>query len=216
MNALSRAAEYLFLRKSLLDLWWHRSVKQVGGCETYLFRCVQHNYQISFSEKLLTTAGNVALERANPKVGNYLLKHAVEESEHVTWARSDLAIMNRTMGWNRRGDHEVSESIRKLIDRQFQLLEEGNYRDFFGYIVAIEGFHGDAKYWRSFAEEHALPVAAFKSPIRHADLDQEHSIELFRVIDEVFPKERQQNLILKATAANFDLMISCFRNFLAA
>ena len=137
------------------------------------------------SEDLMQQAHDAA---TNTVLRGYLDSHLPEEHDHAAWLRSDLL----TIGI----DPEKSKLIRsaaELVGTQYYLIQHRNPNALLGYMAVLEGFPFDIELLEQ------LEVIHGKELLRclrfHAVHDQEHRVELFRVIDELNDPDILQNAV---------------------
>ena len=123
-----------------------------------------------------------------PVLHKYLDDHLPEEHDHATWLRSDLL----TIGI----DPEKSKLIRsaaELVGTQYYLIQHRNPNALLGYMAVLEGFPFDVELLEQLEEVHGKDL--LRCLRYHAVHDQEHKIELFRVIDELNDPDILQNAV---------------------
>lgn len=185
----------LYLSSCVINIQWADFCRSVGLREAYLYRCVQANYQISHSQRLLWQALKLSSLSMDYKSFDYLSEHIIEELGHEAWTSNDLTktkeIMRKTV--------KISKATRNLVKHQYSSLKKGDYHSIYGYALALEGFPGRASYWEQFSQDSGIPVAAFESPIKHANKDIEHSDSLFLHLENLdLNQEQVTNIISHA------------------
>lgn len=137
------------------------------------------------SEDLMSVA---LLETKNPRLTHYLLEHGPEEKDHAKWLRSDLL----TVGV----DPERSELIRaaaELVGTQYYLIHHRNPAALLGYMAVLEGFPFPVDVLELLEKIHGTEL--LRCLRFHAVHDQEHRVELFRVIDDLNDQDIYQNAV---------------------
>lgn len=137
------------------------------------------------SENLMATA---LAETKNPRLSRYLLAHAPEEKDHAKWLRDDLM----TVGI----DPEQEDLIRaaaELVGTQYYLIQHRNPNTLLGYMAVLEGFPFPMDLLEQLEQIHGKEL--LRCLRFHAVHDQEHRVELFRVIDELGDPDIYQNAV---------------------
>jgi hypothetical protein len=173
---------------------WQQLVREHGPRIATFRRSVLAEFQMRHTAPLLDLAATVAEQNADLSNAIYFRKHYAEEVSHHAWGLADLREAKKIVPPDQQGDM-LPAAIRRLIDNQYNALEQKNVRAFLGYIVALEGFPGTRSYWVHFADDNGIPRGCFRSPMRHAVLDRAHSHELFEHIEERYECQRDRQYI---------------------
>ena len=137
------------------------------------------------SENLMEIA---LIESRDTALSQYLQRHAPEEKDHAKWLRKDLL----TVGI----DPDEAQLIRaaaELVGTQYYLIHHRNPNALLGYMAVLEGFPLPLPVLEQLEKLHGKDL--LRCLRFHAIHDQEHRIELFRVIDELDDVDIYQNAV---------------------
>lgn len=158
----------------------------VGHRGAYAFRCVQCEYSMRYSEQFLGDCYRLCRESGQKFWQEYFEKHLEEEKGHHAWALNDLEQVRDIVG----ALPVVSDEIKALLLHQRSKIDGGEFLPQVGYCISVEGYQGNKRTWKSFAESASLPISAFKNATRHAVIDREHIRELWQIYDRCSKREQ--------------------------
>jgi Iron-containing redox enzyme len=127
----------------------------------------------------------------------YLEKHADEEVGHDDWLLEDLEALGRD-----RADaiaRPPSAAIASLVGAAYYWILHYHPAAVLGYIALLEGYPpsiGEVDRWMATT---GLPREAFRTLIRHAELDPLHRDELFEALDGL-PLAPEHSAVIGLTA----------------
>ncbi|MFC8967752.1 iron-containing redox enzyme family protein [Streptomyces sp. NPDC057094] len=126
-------------------------------------------------------------------LARYLRAHAEEERGHDEWLLADAAVTGAAPG--ELTDAVTPAHVAALVGAQYYWLEHGHPVALLGYIAVLEGNAPAPGLAARLARETGLPQAAFATVRLHADLDDGHSADLDRLIDELPLDAVQRSLV---------------------
>lgn len=123
----------------------------------------------------------------------YLGRHIVEESGHEDWIVEDLEVLG--ISAQELAQSIPSPTIAAMVGAQYYWVLHCHPVVLLGYLVMIEGDPPNAPALEARARSRGISIAAFRTLMRHAALDQHHRDELYELLDHLPLTERQKILI---------------------
>jgi hypothetical protein len=123
----------------------------------------------------------------------YLERHADEERGEDEWILEDLEALGRSR--EEALARPPSPSVAALVGAQYYWIEHHDPVAILGYIGALEGYPPRPADVEELIERTGYGREAFRSLVRHAEVDQAHSAEFFDVLDGLPLSERQLAVI---------------------
>lgn len=114
---------------------------------------------------------------------HYLLRHMREERGHDRWLLDDIAAAGADPAEPLR--RPAPPVVARLVGAQYYWVEHHHPVALLGYIAVLEGNAPDARLADRLAAATGLPAAAFRTVRAHADLDQDHIVDLDRLLDDL-------------------------------
>lgn len=126
-------------------------------------------------------------------VAAYLEHHLPEEYGHDRWLLEDLALIGVS-------EDQVlrvmpSPSVAAMVGAQYYWIHHHHPACILGYIAVLEGNPPTVSEIRAIARRSGLPAPAFRTLIKHAELDPGHAGELDSLLDDLQPDEEMFNAI---------------------
>lgn len=143
---------------------------------------------VPLMEAALARARTLApADRVARTVAAYLEHHLPEEHDHDRWLLEDLALIGVS-------EEQVlrvmpSPSVAAMAGAQYYWIHHHHPACILGYIAVLEGNPPPAGEIRAIARRSGLPEAAFRTWIKHAELDPGHARELDSLLDDLQPDE---------------------------
>jgi pyrroloquinoline quinone (PQQ) biosynthesis protein C len=130
-------------------------------------------------------------------VDRYLAGHIGEESEHDEWLLDDMA----ALGLARQGilSRPPSPTIASLVGSQYYWILHYHPVALLGYISLLEGYPPIPDEIEQLRVRTGFPPEAFRTLMRHAELDPGHRDELNGVLDRL-PLSREQEIAIGLSA----------------
>ena len=128
---------------------------------------------------------------------NYYEKHIKEEKGHDEWLVQDLEVIGipRHECLNRKPSQVVAE----LVGSQYYWINHWHPVSLLGYIAFLEGNPPSMEWIQNIRKITDYPEAAFRTIVKHSELDQQHRDDLNDLLDELpLTPEYQQWLISNA------------------
>ena len=156
-----------------------------------------HNRNVMISNLLfmyqVIVASETLMEQAADATDNtilrgYLRSHLAEEQDHATWLRSDLL----TVGIDPAQEELIRAAV-ELVGTQYYLIQHCNPAALLGYMAVLEGFPFPLDALEQLEAMHGKDL--LRCLRYHAVHDQDHKVELFKVIDELDDPDILQNAI---------------------
>ena len=124
----------------------------------------------------------------NTILREYLRNHLVEEQDHAAWLRSDLL----TVGIDPAREELIRAAV-ELVGTQYYLIQHCNPSALLGYMAVLEGFPFPLDALEQLEATHGKDL--LRCLRYHAIHDQDHKVELFKVIDELDDPDILQNAV---------------------
>lgn len=123
----------------------------------------------------------------------YLDQHIAEEQGHDVWVLEDLA----ELGVSADGvlARVPPASIAAMVGAQYYWIHHAHPVALLGYLWVLESTPPDAAHLARRAEEEGLPLAAFRTLLRHADADPLHGRDLEALLD-ALPLDASQRALV--------------------
>jgi hypothetical protein len=111
----------------------------------------------------------------------YYLKHSHEERDHDEWLLDDLESIgvSRQQSLSRKPVQAVSE----LVGSQYYWIYHWHPVCLLGYIAFLEGDPPKKEFIDQLQKATGYPITAFRTIIKHSDLDPHHRDELNEILD---------------------------------
>jgi hypothetical protein len=169
------------LDRAALALWNHQRFADIYP--SYLF----HNHAVvRASVPLMNAALDCVLaawkdDPVASGLADYLTHHIPEEMHHDDWLLEDLQVLgvNRAEVLSRM----PSPNVATLVGSQYYWIRHFHPVAVLGYIAVLEGTPPEATYIERVANRTGVPLEAFSSLLRHAQLDPYHRDDLDRMLD---------------------------------
>jgi Iron-containing redox enzyme len=146
------------------------------------------------AQALRRRAATPAADPADGLVIAYLERHIPEEDGHDEWVLEDLerlGIARETV----LAAHPYPAAA-ALVGTQYYYIRHHDPIALLGYIAQLEGNPPHEAALLAAAERSGLPVAAFRTLRKHANLDPYHRRDLDQLLDELPPDRHRDGLIL--------------------
>ena len=177
---------------------------------------------IRASNQLLRLGEQVARELSDDPAGemlaDYYAEHAEEEQDHDLWVLQDLEVLGFP--------NDVvladvpSPTAAALPGSQYYWIQNYHPIALLGYLAVLER-PVDPEYFRNLARKHAIPEAAFRTLILHAELDEGHADHLDALVDRLPLSDNLEAMLgtsalctAGGTAALFNEVVSSFERHL--
>lgn len=130
-------------------------------------------------------------------VARYLTRHIREERHHDDWLLEDLG----ALGVEARSvlDRLPSPTVAELVGAQYYWIRHHHPVMLLGYIAVLEGTPPVADHVEDVIRRTRLPRAAFRTILKHADLDPHHRDALDRALD-ALPLSEDQSAAIAVSA----------------
>lgn len=143
---------------------------------------------IRASVPLMEAAHTAACLRADSDpvagpVADYLARHIPEETGHDEWLLDDLTALDFDRESVRR--RLPSATVAAMVGAQYYYAAHVHPICLLGYLAVLEGEPASVEFLESVIVKTRLPPAAFRSFIKHAQLDQHHRADLYAALDEM-------------------------------
>lgn len=114
-------------------------------------------------------------------VGEYFRKHIKEETNHDNWLLEDLEQMN--VSRNEILTKKPSEEVAELVGSQYYWIHHWHPISLLGYIAFLEGHPPEKNFIDKLKENTGFPDGAFRTIIKHSELDTIHRDDLNILLD---------------------------------
>ncbi len=114
-------------------------------------------------------------------LADYYALHKEEETDHALWLLEDIEVLGLT--------REVvlarqpSADIAALVGSQYYWIYHYHPAFLLGYLQVLEGYPLNKKRIDYFQQQTGFPDAAFRTLLKHAQLDPGHGTELLQFLD---------------------------------
>ncbi|WP_433359341.1 iron-containing redox enzyme family protein [Streptosporangium sp. CA-115845] len=153
------------------------------------YLCAMHMV-IRASVPLLRAASARAVELGEGELGEYLDRHAAEETCHDDWLREDLASIEPSAEELLR--RTPPPSVAELVGAQYYWVLHHHPVALLGYVAVLEDEAPSPALLEHLERGTGYPPAAFRTLWRHAALDPGHRDGLDRMLDGLRPTREQQ------------------------
>lgn len=173
---------------------------------------------IRASVPLMEVARDCARERRGDPVaartGDYLDRHIREELHHDDWLLDDMVALGMdTATWLRR---PPSPAIAALVGAQYYWALHAHPVAVLGYLAVLEGNPPSASQLKRIQARTGAPRDAFRTLLKHAELDPHHREELRQTIDAMPLAEEQAALLAISAFHTIEQVSGAFEEILAA
>lgn len=164
-----------------LEFWGHPQLRELFA--EYLIRM----HAIIRASVPLMEAARERAEQLAPDdaiaadVARYLAQHIREERHHDDWLLNDLDVLGVT-----RADvlaRMPSPTVAALVGSQYYWIRHHHPMTLLGYIAVLEGTPPEAEHVERVIARTGLPRDAFRTILKHAELDPHHRDGLDRALD---------------------------------
>jgi len=151
-------------------------------------------------------------DRVAQAVAAYLEHHLPEERGHDRWLLEDLALIGVS-------EDQVlrvmpSPSVAAMVGAQYYWIHHHHPACVLGYIAVVEGNTPPVGEIRAIARRSGLPAPAFRTWIKHAELDPGHARELDLLLDDLQPDEETFNVIAVSALTTIRFATASFSELL--
>lgn len=193
------------LQREILNVKWNRLL-EIDVMSAYIFRCVQSNYSINFTEKNLSYARYIARKQGDSRNENFFDQLLLEETGHHLWSTNDLRQIEKEIGINLNYTMYVTKPTILMMKNVSKSLESKDYISYLGYILLTELYPSRVEYWWNLSQLSGLSRKCFTEPINHARLDPDHAIMLLDHIASCFNSDQISRLTESASKYMSDLI----------
>jgi hypothetical protein len=174
--------------------------------------------QIRASVPLMLAAQRVASEQAaNDPVAagliEWLREHTEEERDHDEWLLDDWV----ALGGDRDELHAApgSPSVAAMVGSVYYWIFHAHPIAMLGYCAVLEGNPPTSQLIDRFVTGSGLPEHAFSTMRHHSDIDDDHSAEIYELMDELSLTPRHEAIMGMTALQTADLMIQIGDDMLA-
>ena len=123
----------------------------------------------------------------------YFKHHISEEAGHEEWVLQDF----QTLGISRSTvcSQTPSSNIAAAVGAQYYWIHHFSPLTLLGYIAVIEGYPPTHQELTAYSVSTGLPVGAFSTLFKHAELDKRHGADLDRLLDRLTLSDADMRLI---------------------
>jgi hypothetical protein len=123
----------------------------------------------------------------------YFTKHIREEMHHDDWLLEDLAVLGfDSATLLTRVPHP---SVAAMVGSQYYWINHYHPVGLLGYIAVMEGYPPTVEQVDELEARTGFPRAAFRTMLKHAQLDPHHRDDLNRLIDSLLLTSEQSGLV---------------------
>jgi len=130
-------------------------------------------------------------------VESYIARHIPEELHHDDWLLDDLEVLGVPRAEVLR--RVPSQAAAALVGNVYYYALHAHPVAWMGYAAVTEGHPPSADYLRAVIERTGLPRDAFRTYLKHAQLDPHHSREMYAALD-AMPLTAEQTALLGVVA----------------
>ena len=143
----------------------------------------------------------------------YFAKHIPEERHHDDWLLDDLEVLglSRDEILNRL----PSSTIASISGAQYYYIFHYHPIALLGYIGVLEGYPPSAEHLEEISTRTGLAIEAFRTYLKHAQLDPYHKQDLDRALDAMPLTREQQGLIGVSAIQTLHAMARAFEEIVA-
>lgn len=127
----------------------------------------------------------------------YLPSHIEEETDHDRWLLEDLEAVG--VSPSRVIDRPPTARVAAVVGAQYYWILHRHPVALLGYMAALESHAPSQSVIDRLIRRTGFERAAFRTMIEHADLDEDHAGDLFRLVDEL-PLGPELSLLLGMSA----------------
>jgi hypothetical protein len=175
--------------------------------------------QIRASVPLMITAATVASEQSatdpvSAGMLDWLHEHTEEERNHDEWLLDDWAVIG--------GDPDSlraapgSPSVAAMVGSVYYWILHAHPIAVLGYCAVLEGNPPTTQLIDRFAKGSGLPERAFSTLRHHSNIDDDHSSEIYELMDALPLTDRHEAIMGMTALQTADLMIQIGDDMLAS
>jgi len=194
--------------------WSHPEVRRLYPEFLFLVHSM-----IRTSVRMMEEAAEAARELGDvdpvaPRLAAYFEQHCEEEAGHDDWLLDDLEVLGvgRDAVWARM----PSTIVAGLIGAQYYWIRHVHPVALLGYLAVLEGNPPKVEELEAIRRRTGLPAAAFRTLIKHAEIDPYHRDDLNDLIDALPLAPRHHSLIAISAFHTIEQVSLAFEEVLAA
>lgn len=127
----------------------------------------------------------------------YFAEHSVEEHRHDEWLLDDLQVLG--MPREQVLARIPPPTVAALVGVQYYWILHYHPVALLGYVAVLEGYPPSTEHLEAVLARTGLPRAAFRTLLKHAQLDRHHRDDLDRTLDRL-PLSREQSAVIGMSA----------------
>ena len=126
-------------------------------------------------------------------LGNYLETHIGEEEGHAEWLLEDLKVLGYGEDYVRLVGKRAP-MLTEMVEAQYQANKQ-DPSSLLGYMWVLEAYQPPPESFALLANHYGLPLHAFSTFKRHAEVDPHHAQDLESLLGTVEPKAPTQSAL---------------------
>jgi hypothetical protein len=139
---------------------------------------------VPLMEAALTRARSMAqADPVSARLVRYLPHHILEEVDHDSWILEDLESIGVEPSTVL--DRPPSQRVATLVGAQYYWIHHYHPAALLGYMAVLEGTPPSLTTVEKLIKRTGFDRRAFRTIIEHADIDNRHGDEVFRLVDEL-------------------------------
>ena len=194
--------------------WLHPEVRRLYPEFLFLVHSM-----IRTSVRMMEEAADAARRLAGddpvaPQLAAYFERHCEEEAGHDDWLLDDL----EALGVSRRAVWERMPStvVAGLIGAHYYWIRHVHPVALLGYLAVLEGNPPKVEELEDVRRRAGLPAEAFRTLVKHAEIDPHHRDDLNALIDALPLAPRHHSLIAISAFHTIEQVSRAFEEVLAA